>query len=290
MPTAPSLPASFLAGVCSAGQVQGLPRLQLLPRLHLCQRRGPAHRGAVRLEGASRVDLWQQLLWARADGLQLALPGQAVRLAKHCLAKPFAWRAVPDLVGTASCCRRCCPRRRSAPARWLAALLLLPALAMLLLLAPPTTLPHCRGSTAAGVQVRQTAGLLLKNNIRTHFGGIAEDFRTFIKVRGSAMLVNGPSEYAYQQCSGCACSNSSMQQSSRWGCRASASLPTRLPVAVAVHGPRCAPASCCASSRLAGPPRHLTLLLHVLLSHRRRCCRCWAMLRGRCATPPAPAR
>ncbi|PRW61530.1 transportin-1-like isoform X1 [Chlorella sorokiniana] len=31
------------------------------------------------------------------------------------------------------------------------------------------------------IEVRQTAGLLLKNNIRTHFGGIAEDFRTFIK-------------------------------------------------------------------------------------------------------------
>ena len=39
------------------------------------------------------------------------------------------------------------------------------------------------------VQVRQTAGLLLKNNIRTHFGGIAEDFRAFIKVRPSCAVL-----------------------------------------------------------------------------------------------------
>ena len=30
-------------------------------------------------------------------------------------------------------------------------------------------------------QVRQTAGLLLKNNVRAHYGSIAEDFRAFIK-------------------------------------------------------------------------------------------------------------
>ena len=31
------------------------------------------------------------------------------------------------------------------------------------------------------VEVRQTAGLLLKNNVRVAYGGIAEDFRAFIK-------------------------------------------------------------------------------------------------------------
>lgn len=31
------------------------------------------------------------------------------------------------------------------------------------------------------MEVRQTAGLLLKNNVRAHYGSIAEDFRAFIR-------------------------------------------------------------------------------------------------------------
>lgn len=69
---------------------------------------------------ATCADLWQQLLWARVEGLHLALPGQAVCLTSR------SW-----VRSTASCCRRRCRRRCSAPARRLAAPLAAAALAML---------------------------------------------------------------------------------------------------------------------------------------------------------------
>ncbi len=46
----------------------------------------------------------------------------------------------------------------------------------------PTTLSHawCEPPYPP-LQVRQTAGLLLKNSVRLAFGGISEDFRSFIR-------------------------------------------------------------------------------------------------------------
>jgi hypothetical protein len=37
-------------------------------------------------------------------------------------------------------------------------------------------------AAAAGLQVRQSAGLLLKNNLKQQYASLSEDFRNYIKV------------------------------------------------------------------------------------------------------------
>lgn len=91
--------------------------------------------------------------------------------------------------------------------------------------APVAPVPMCTCAVSLAVQVRQSAGLVLKNNLRTQYQSTSEDFRNYIKVcvgvgrgrrwlrRWWCMLSNIPhTQYVHVPAmSSCACIPSSRQ-------------------------------------------------------------------------------
>ena len=164
-----------------AGAVQGLPRLQQLPGLYLCARRGAPCGGALgggsgrgRLGAGTAGPLRHALQKQRSAGQlqeyastaqsgrpepgeapelrQVAISNKALSGSRPCRAGRIRGGAIEDSASAAGQCRAAAAAQRPASLR------------------------------ACCPQVRQSAGLLLKNNIKGQYGSLSEEYRTFIKV------------------------------------------------------------------------------------------------------------